>query len=51
MTIVQVIGVNVEAERLQEAHAADAEDDLLLEPIEIVAPIKVMGQYAISSLF
>mgnify|MGYP003122157900 CR=1 FL=1 len=36
MTLVEVIGLDVEAERVQDPHAADAEDDLLLETVGFV---------------
>jgi hypothetical protein len=39
--------MNIEAERAQDPDAADAEDDLLLEPVNGIAAIEVMGQRAI----
>src|SRR6516225_35824 len=47
MTLVQVIGVEIEAERAQDANAADAENNLLFEPVDLVAPIEEMRQRAI----
>ena len=40
---VEMIGVDVEAERLQHARAADTEHDLLLEPVGVPAAIEVVG--------
>ena len=42
-----MIGMDIETERPQQPDAADAEDDLLFEPIDVVAAIKVMRQCAV----
>ena len=47
MTLVHVMGMNVEAERPQDADPADAENDLLFQPISVVAAIEIMGQGAV----
>jgi len=40
---IHVILTDLEAERLEHANAADAEYDLLLESIALVATVKVVG--------
>jgi hypothetical protein len=47
MAFVQVIGLNIESQRAQDAHAADPEDDLLLQPIGIVPAVEHVGQAAV----
>jgi hypothetical protein len=47
MALVQVIAADVEAERLQNAQAADPEHDLLLEAIDLIATIELVGQAAV----
>jgi hypothetical protein len=47
MPLIKMIGANVEAERLQHERAADAENDLLLEPTSLVTTIKMMGDLSI----
>ena len=46
MALVQVIGVQIEAERAQNAQAADPQNDLLLQPTDLVAAVEKMGQRA-----
>ena len=47
MSLVQVIGIDLEAERPQQADAADAEHDLLLQPVGVVAAVQPVGQATI----
>ncbi len=44
MALVEVVGVDVEAEGAQNPNAAEAEDDLLLHPVGIVASVEVVRQ-------
>src|SRR5215470_12607089 len=47
VTFVQMIGMQIEAERSQNANAADAKNDLLFQPVRHVAAIEVMRQRAV----
>ena len=50
MALVEVIGLDVEAERVQESHAADAEHDLLLETVGFVAAVEAIGDRAVGGI-
>ncbi len=43
VALVDVVGLNVEAERLEQPNAANPEDYLLLHPVGVVVAIEVMG--------
>ncbi len=47
VALVHVVGRDVEAERPQDAAAADAEHDLLLQPVDLVTAIQVVGDVAV----
>ncbi len=46
MALVRVEHLHVEAERLEHAHAAHAEEDLLLQPVLDVAAVEAVGDLA-----
>jgi len=41
--LVQVVLAHLETEHLEQAGAADAKDDLLLETVDLVAAVQVVG--------
>ena len=51
MSLVHVIFLDMEFERLEHAHAAHAEHDLLLDPVGAVAAVEIIGDAPVLGLF